>query len=121
MRFKRSYWILLMVLLLTECEPSRNEVLAKLVSHEEGRLRMHIFSASQEWDLAVNRVLNASPVLLARIQLVEIHAEKDEIAWLKAIGLEEQLPVVLVFDTEQLVFQTNNPEELEAFADTLVE
>lgn len=69
--------------------------------------------------LNVNKVHNSEPVLRKYIQQVTIHSENDKLEWLKALGLEENRPVILIFDTEKMVFHTNDPEKLGEFAKTL--
>jgi len=111
--------LLMFALILAGCGLSKDDVIDKLVSKEEGQLKMQIFSTSQDWDFEVNKVHNSEPALLRYIQQVTIHSENDKLQWLKVLGVEEKRPVVLIFDTEKMVFQTNDPEELREFAKTL--
>jgi hypothetical protein len=119
LRVKFGLIFLLISLTLMGCEPSKNDVLEKLVSKKEGQFKMQIFSTSKDWDFEVNKVLNSEPILLYYTQQVEIHSENDKLSWLKALGLEEKRPVVLLFDTEKMVFQTSDPEKLRDFAKSL--
>jgi hypothetical protein len=111
--------LLLVAFILTGCGLSKTDVLEKLAAKEEGQLKMQIFSTSQDWDFEVNKVLNSEPTLLKYIQQVQIHSENDKLPWLKVLGLEEKRPVILVFDTEKMVFHTNDPEKLREFAKIL--
>jgi len=79
---------------------------------------MQIF-ANEDYSFEVNKVHNSELTLLKYIQQVTIHSETDKLQWLKALGLEEERPVVLIFDTEKMVFHTNDPEELREFSKTL--
>lgn len=118
-KVKLGLLLLIVALIFAGCGLSKSNVLEKLVSKEEGKYTMQIFSASQDWDFEVNKVHNSEPALLKYIQQVAIHPENDKLKWLKALGLEEKRPVILIFDTEKMVFQTNDPEKLREFAKTL--
>ncbi|MFD2611479.1 hypothetical protein [Paenibacillus gansuensis] len=118
-KVKLGLLLLLFTLIFTGCSLSKEDVLKKLVSKEEGQLRMQIFSTSPDWDFEVNKVHNSEPALLKYIQQMTIHTEKDKLEWLKLLGLEEKSPIVLIFDTEKMVFHTSNPEELREFAKSL--
>jgi hypothetical protein len=119
LKVKFGLFLLVFALIFTGCGSSKTEVLEKLVSKKEGQLKMQIFSTSQDWDFEVNKVQNSEPTLLKYIQQVEIHSENDKLQWLKILGLEEKRPVILVFDTEKMVFHTNDPEKLREFAKSL--
>jgi hypothetical protein len=116
LQLKFGLFFLLVAVALMGCGTSKDTVIEKLVSKEEGKLKMQIFSTSHEWDFEVNKVLNSEPILLNNINQVEVHAENNKLPWLKALSLEEMRPVVLVFDTKKMVFHTNDPEKLRDFA-----
>lgn len=118
-KVKLGLLLLIVALIFAGCGLSKSNVLEKLVSKEEGKYTMHIFSASGDWNFEVNKVHNSEPALLKYIEQVAIHPENDKLKWLKALGLEEKRPVILIFDTEKMVFQTNDPEKLREFAKTL--
>jgi hypothetical protein len=106
LKFKLLVLLLLMfALIFTGCSPSKDDVLEN----------------SQDWDFEVNKVHNSEPTLLKYIQKVTIHSENDKLKWLNVLGLKENRPVILIFDTEKMVFHTNDPEELREFAKTLEE
>jgi hypothetical protein len=119
LKVKLGLFLLVVALFFSGCGPSKTDVLEKLVSKKENQLKMQIFSASQDWDFEVNKVYNSEPTLLKYIQQVTIHSENDKLQWLKILGLEEKRPVILIFDTEKMVFHTNDPEKLREFAKSL--
>jgi hypothetical protein len=119
LKLKLGLFLLVVALFFSGCGPSKTDVLEKLVSKKENQLKMQIFSASQDWDFEVNKVYNSEPTLLKYIQQVTIHSENDKLQWLKILGLEEKRPVILIFDTEKMVFHTNDPEKLREFAKSL--
>ncbi|WP_238653242.1 hypothetical protein [Paenibacillus piscarius] len=109
----------LLLLLVTGCGPSRAEVMEKLVSKEENKLHMHLFSDSQDWPAEVNEIYNNEPVLLEHIKQVSVHYEENKLKWLKALGLEEKRPMIVIVDGKQLVYHTSDPGKLKEFADIL--
>jgi hypothetical protein len=112
-------YLLAVTLIFTGCAPSESEVLKQMVSHKDGKLTMHIFS-DKNFSFEVNKVLNSEPAaLLKNIDGVTINPEIDKIKWLKALGLKEERPVILIFDTKKLVFHSNDPEKLREFAKSL--
>src|SRR6478752_330162 len=100
-------YLLAIALIFTGCDPSKSEVLKQVVSNKDGKLTMHIFS-DQKLSLEVNKVQNSEPALLKNIDVVTIHTEIEKNKWLKVLGLKEERPVILIFDTKKLVFQTND-------------
>lgn len=118
-KLKLGLCLLVVALFLTGCVPNKTDVLEKLVSKEENKLHMQIFSDSPDWDFEVNKVHNSEPTLLKYIQQATIHTEDDKLKWLKILGLEEKRQVILLFDTEKMVYHTNDPEQLREFAKTL--
>src|ERR1700730_2078752 len=118
-KVKVGLFLFMVALFFSGCGPSKTDVVEKLVSKKENQLKMQIFSASQDWDFEVNKVYNSEPTLLKYIQQVTIHSENDKLQWLKILGLEEKRPVILIFDTEKMVFHTNDPEKLREFAKSL--
>ncbi|BBH21966.1 hypothetical protein Back11_33110 [Paenibacillus baekrokdamisoli] len=119
LKVKLGLFLLVVALFFSGCGPSKTDVLEKLVSKKENQLKMQIFSASKDWDFEVNKVHNSEPTLLKYIQQVTIHSENDKLQWLKILGLDEKSPVILIFDTEKMVFHTNDPEKLREFAKSL--
>ena len=113
-------FMLVFAFLLSSCGPSKQEVLDTLVAKNEGALIMHVF-ADKSVSYKVNEVHNSEPKLLARIQQVVIHSDSKDESYnrLKKIGIEAEWPVILIFDTEKVIFQTGDPEKLREFAKTL--
>jgi len=115
---KFGLFLIVVALIFAGCASSKSEVLENLVSKDKDRFSMQIF-ANEDYSFKVNKVHNSEPTLLKYIQQVTIHSEADKLQWLKALGLEEERPVVLIFDTEKMVFHTNDPEELREFSKSL--
>jgi hypothetical protein len=113
-------FLVLFALLFSGCEPSKTEVLENLVSKSKDQLAMHIFS-DDDFSYEVNKVYNGEPMLLKHIQQVAIHTENDKLKWLKALGLKETRPIILIFDTEKLLYQTSEPEGLSEFVKGLAQ
>lgn len=118
-KIKHSLLLFICVLMINGCGTTKADVLEQLVSPKEEQLKMHIFSTSREWDMEVNKVQNSEPALLKHIQQVEIHSEAEEFEWLRKLGLDEEGPAILIFDTKEMVFHTRDPEKLRDFSKTL--
>ncbi|WP_054955224.1 hypothetical protein [Paenibacillus dakarensis] len=119
LKVKLGILMFIAALIFTGCSLSKTDVLEEFTSKEEGKYSMRIFSNSRDWEFEVNKVHNSEPGLLNYIEQVIIYSESDKLKSLKALGLEEKVPVILIFDTEKLVFHTNDPEELRKFAKKL--
>ncbi|MEK3903334.1 MULTISPECIES: hypothetical protein [unclassified Paenibacillus] len=120
--FKHKFGLFLLVsvflLFVTGCGPSRAEVVDQLVSKEVNVLHMHMFSNSRDWDIEINEVHNSEPALVEHIPHVTVHTEEKKLKWLEVLGLEAKRPVVVIFDHEQMVYHTSDPEQLREYAKT---
>lgn len=48
-----------------------------------------------------------------------VHTEEKKLKWLEVLGLEAKRPVIVIFDHEQMVYHTSEPEQLREYAKTL--
>lgn len=118
--------IVMLLVILASCSPSKSKVLEKLVAKEEG-YSMHIFSNSSDFDMEVNEVYNSDNFLQYSIQEEiqlhpvdeTIHPEDEKLKWLKKLDITDDPPVILIFDSEELVFHTKDPQELRDFSQVI--
>lgn len=115
----RLFLLVAVFLLIAGCGPTKADVIDQLVSKEENVLHLHMFSNSRDWDDEVNEVLNSEPALVEHIPHVTVHTEEKKLKWLEVLGLEAKRPVIVIFDHEQMVYHTSEPEQLREYAKTL--
>ncbi|MEK3794947.1 hypothetical protein MKX42_24700 [Paenibacillus sp. FSL R7-0204] len=118
-RFGLFLLVSVFLLFVAGCGSSKSDVIDQLVSKEENVLHMHMFSSSREWDDEVNKVLNSESALVEHIPHVTVHTEEKKLKWLEVLGLEAKRPVIVIFDHEQMVYHTSEPEQLREYAKTL--
>lgn len=115
-KFSLICLFILTVFVVTGCGPSKSDIMNDLVSKEEGKLAMHIFSSLNDFDFEINGVHNSSDFMRQNVVYSNIHTTSEEQEWLKTLGIEEKPPLVLILDNEKIVFQTSDPEKLREFA-----
>lgn len=115
----RLFLLVAVFLLIAGCGPTKADVIDQLVSKEENVLHLHMFSNSRDWDDEVNEVLNFEPALVEHIPHVTVHTEEKKLKWLELLGLEAKRPEIVIFDHEQMVYHTSEPEQLREYAKTL--
>jgi len=77
---------------------------------------MYVVGADNEFAYKVNQVHNANPTLLKLLDNMTIHTTKTEINKWKKLGIE-QIPSVVILDEKTIVFSSNDPEQLNQFAE----
>ncbi|MEK3834487.1 hypothetical protein [Paenibacillus sp. FSL R7-0128] len=115
----RLFLLVAVFLLIAGCGPTKADVIDQLVSKEENVLHLHMFSNSRDWDDEVNEALNSEPALVEHIPHVTVHTEEKKLKWLELLGLEAKRPLIVIFDHEQMVYHTSEPEQLREYAKTL--
>lgn len=48
-----------------------------------------------------------------------IHPEDEKLKWLKKLDIIDDPPIILIFDSEELVFHTKDPQELKGFRELI--
>jgi hypothetical protein len=119
---KGEFWIsiILFIIVLSGCGTSKSEVLNNLVSKEKAKLVMAVFgdTGPEGFQFKVNGIYNSSDFLRQNVppENYKTYVAKDELKWLEKLDIEEKAPVILVLDSEKIIFQTKEPEKLMEFA-----
>lgn len=92
----------------------------KLVSKEKDKLVIAVFgdTGPEGFQFKVNGIYNSSDFLRQNVppENYKTYVAKDENKWLETLDIEEKAPIVLVLDSEEIVFQTKEPDKLMEFA-----
>jgi hypothetical protein len=116
--FALSMCFVLLTAFVAGCFKGDQRPPGDLVAKNEGKYVLYIVSGSDSFDYEVNQVVNADNVFLNAIEQVVIHRTEEEKKMWQKLGVKE-FPMALFLDTKKIVFQTNDPTKIKAFAKSL--
>ncbi|MHA7966389.1 hypothetical protein ACX93W_19875 [Paenibacillus sp. CAU 1782] len=120
-----SIFMLLIIGLLAACSPTQSDAIKSMASSEEGAYSIYVFWDGEQTDLQTmlgealtvissDKVMNS--LKISNISIVSLSDESQPYPYKKLFDIEES-PTLLLLDTEKVLLQTTNVEDLYDFSD----
>ncbi len=120
-----SLFMVLFMGLLAACSPTQSDAITSMASSEEGAYSIYVFWDGEQTDLQplldeALTVINSDKVMnslkISNITIVSLNDKAQPYPYKKLFDIKES-PTLILLDTEKVLLQTGNLEDLYDFAD----